>query len=67
MGQIGRTYKTSNKTRSFAMVLMMRQLGVVTGPLCIFFLHKMAFTQQITDTFTLEVTKYSAVGLFLGE
>lgn len=65
MGQIGRTYKTSNKTKSFAMVLMMRQLGVVTGPLCIFFLHKMAFTQQITDTFTLEVTKYSAVGLFL--
>lgn len=66
MGQIGRIYNTANKTRSFAVVLMMRQLGVVTGPLCILFMEKLAFKWKITENYTLEVTKFSAVGLFLG-
>lgn len=65
MGQIGRTYKTSSKTGAFALVLMMRQLGVVTGPLCIFLLPHLTFSKRITQNFELEVTKYSAVGLFL--
>lgn len=65
MGQIGRTYKTANKTQSFAIVLMMRQLGVVSGPFCILFLRKMEFTWNITDNFTINITKYSVVGLFL--
>jgi len=65
MGQIGRIYNTANKTRSFAVVLMMRQLGVVTGPLCILFMEKLAFKWKITENYTLEVTKFSAVGLFL--
>ena len=65
MGQIGRTYKMSSKTRAFALVLMMRQLGVVCGPLCIFLLPHLAFTKKITENYTMEVTKYSAVGLFL--
>jgi hypothetical protein len=66
MGQIGRVYNTASKTSRFALVLMARQLGVVTGPLCILFLDKLAFSKKITDDFTLNVTKYSAVGLLLG-
>lgn len=65
MGQIGRTYLTENRTASFAIVLMMRQLGVVTGPFCILFMDKLTFTAKVTETFTITVTKYSAVGLFL--
>jgi len=64
MGQIGRTFNQESKTAKFASVLMMRQFGVVLGPLCILFLDKLAFTLTI-GAWTVEVTQYSSSGVLL--
>ena len=66
MGQIGRTYNQDSKTAKFASVLMMRQFGVVLGPLCILFLDKLAFTLTL-GSWTIEVTQYSSSGVLLGK
>jgi len=64
MGQIGRTFSQDNKTSKFAAVLMMRQFGVLVGPIMIYALPKMAFTAEI-GSWTLIVSEYSAAGLLL--
>ena len=66
MGQIGRTFNQDNKTSKFAAVLMMRQFGVLVGPIMIYALPKMAFTKEI-GSWTLIVSEYSAAGLLLGK
>ena len=66
MGQIGRTFNQDNKTSKFAAVLMMRQFGVLVGPIMIYALPKMAFTAEI-GSWTLIVSEYSAAGLLLGK
>ena len=63
MGQIGRTFNQESKTAKFASVLMMRQFGVVLGPLCILFLDKLAFTLTI-GSWTVEVTQVAMVASF---
>ena len=58
--------RRDNKTSKFAAVLMMRQFGVLVGPIMIYVLPKMAFTADI-GSWTLEVSQYSAAGLLLGQ
>ena len=66
MGQIGRTYSQDSKTAKFAAVLMMRQFGVVLGPLCVLFLNKLTFSLTLGE-WSVEVTQYSASGVLLGK
>ena len=66
MGQIGRTFNQENKTSKFAAVLMMRQFGVLVGPIMIYALPHLAFTKKI-GSWELIVSEYSAAGLLLGK
>ena len=64
MGQIGRTYNQDNKTKSLALALIIRQVGIIAGPLSVQFFEKIKFSFSIFGV-SIDVNQHNFPGFVL--